>query len=101
MLVVVTTDIILWFDNNEQPQNMMHNQSQVYTCTHTRKLQPVELLAALHGITLPKECDLPATYSLRKWLTRRLATLNGRHKAVWQSIKVDPKMPYESERATS
>jgi hypothetical protein len=55
-----------------------------------KKLPSVHHLAASHGITLPKESELPATYSMRKWLTRRLATLNGRHKAVWQSMKSNP-----------
>jgi hypothetical protein len=55
-----------------------------------KKKPSVQQVAAIHGITLPHESELPATYTMRKWLTRRLATLNGRHKAVWQSIKHNP-----------
>lgn len=48
---------------------------------------PVQLLADMHHITLPKPHELPASYSMRMWLTRRLHTLEGRHKAAWQAIK--------------
>jgi hypothetical protein len=54
------------------------------------QLPTVEQLAAQHGISLPSVRQLPASYTLRMWLTRRLATLDGRHKLVWQRIKQDP-----------
>jgi len=87
-------------DTDEQLQTMVHGQSRVHASTHTRKLQPVEVLAALHGIALPQECELPASYTLRKWLTRRLATLNGKHKKVWQSIKTCPQKMEAHREAT-
>lgn len=56
----------------------------------THKLLTVEQLAAQHGISLPPVNQLPASYTLRMWLTRKLATQDGRHKQVWQRIKHDP-----------
>jgi len=47
-------------------------------------------LAQLHGITLPREEELPASYTMRMWVTRRLASMQGRHRAAWQRIKGDP-----------
>jgi hypothetical protein len=54
------------------------------------KLLPVEQLAQLHGIVLPQEHELPASYSMRRWLTRRIATMQGHHKEVYRQIKSDP-----------
>jgi hypothetical protein len=52
---------------------------------------PVEELAAAYGITLPSVDQLPPSYtSLRMWLNRRIATLSGKHKQVWQTTKQDP-----------
>lgn len=55
-----------------------------------RKLLPVDQLAMLHGIVLPSEEQLPASYSMRRWLTRCIATLNGHHKHIYNKIKSDP-----------
>jgi len=54
-------------------------------------LQPVEAIAAQYGITLPAPEELPPSYtSVRMWLTRRVATLQGRHKQAWENTKRDP-----------
>jgi hypothetical protein len=55
-----------------------------------RKLLPVEQLAQLHGIALPQEHELLSSYSMRRWLTRKIATQQGYHKEVYQRIKSDP-----------
>lgn len=63
-------------------------QSSVTACTRAKS--PVEQLALLHGITLPNKHQLPPSYSMRMWLTRRIASMQGRHKLVWQRIKNNP-----------
>lgn len=77
------------------PCIIMYSQAElVVMLTHqsvsTKKLMPVDQLAMLHGITLPHPSELPASYSMRKWVTRRIATLAGWHKQVWQQIKDNP-----------
>jgi hypothetical protein len=53
---------------------------------------PVEAIAAAFNITLPETQQLPPSYtSLRMWLTRRIATLEGKHKQAWRVLKEDPK----------
>jgi hypothetical protein len=69
---------------------MLRASVSATTPSHTSKLPTVEQLAAQHGISLPAANQLPASYTLRMWLTRKLATLDGRHKQVWQRIKQDP-----------
>ena len=55
-----------------------------------RSRVPVELLAAQYNVELPAPEDLPRSYtSVRVWLTRRIATMNGRNKRVWQDLKKD------------
>ena len=56
----------------------------------TNRLLTVEQLAAQYGISLPPMHQLPASYTLRMWLTRKLATMHGTHKQAWQRIKQDP-----------
>lgn len=50
---------------------------------------PVEALAKFHNIALPRAEDLPPSYTLRRWVTRKIATLQGQRKAEWQRIKSD------------
>jgi hypothetical protein len=55
-----------------------------------RKYIPVEELAAQYNIVLPALEDLPKSYtSLRMWLNRRIAALNGRNNRLWQEVKAD------------
>ena len=53
---------------------------------------PLAELAAKHGIELIGIEDLPPSYenSLRVWLNRRIATLEGVHKRRWAQVKDDP-----------
>lgn len=51
---------------------------------------PIETLATNHNISLPKPEDLPPSYTLRRWVTRKIATLQGRRKEEWQRIKSNP-----------
>jgi len=93
---------------------MIHHPAAIVTCRMTRALEdksatctaasyvnnegakkrqllPVQVLADLHGIMLPSPEELPPSYtSMRMWLTRRIATLQGRHKETWLRIKSDP-----------
>lgn len=51
---------------------------------------PVEVLAAQYNIRLPAPEELPKSYtSVRMWLNRRIATLDGRNKRVWQELRMD------------
>ena len=52
---------------------------------------PVEAIAAAFNITLSETQQLPPSYtSLRMWLTRRIATLEGKHKQAGRALKQDP-----------
>ena len=51
---------------------------------------PVEVLAKFHNIALPRLEDLPPSYTLRHWVTGKIATLQGKRKAEWQQIRSDP-----------
>lgn len=68
-------------------------------CPPQKRLS-VEDLAAVHGITLPNAAQLPESYTMRMWLTRRLATIQGKHKQVWQNIKANPEKAQRAREAT-
>jgi hypothetical protein len=55
-----------------------------------RKRLPLQHLADCYGIKLPTADELPPSYSMRMWLTRRIATMHGRHQVNYQRIKADP-----------
>lgn len=65
-----------------------------------RKLMPVDQLAQLYGNTLPLEHELPTSYTMRRWLTRRIAALQGHHKEVYRRIKSDPERLLKYRAAT-
>ena len=61
------------------------------TMASAKECAPLETVAATYGITLPPLEQLPPSYtSLRMWLNRLIATLEGRHKRLWQQTKQDP-----------
>ena len=68
---------------SDQPQAM----TKVYS---PQSRVPVEVLAAQYNIKLPAPDELPRSYtSVRMWLNRRIATLDGRNKRVWEELRKD------------
>lgn len=90
--VGITKLALGWDTARGGPQNLCSHLSSTTMMPeqHQSCRVPVEVLASLYGLTLPKEEALPESYTMRRWLTRKIATIAGQHKQAWQATKSDP-----------